>query len=341
MLSSKLESENSCMNILYTCDNNYIWLMGISMVSVFKNNPLADDLCVYLIGDNVSDDNIRKLKKIAQDYSRKFEYIPLPELNIPESLYSERWPKSAYTRLFCAEILPKDVKNIVYLDCDIVVNDEISDIELYLKPDTVFGGVKDCVGKNYKTNIGMKANDAYINAGVLVINVDLLRTINIYDRINIFLQKYGKIINYADQDVLNGCFCDRSSTLPLEYNLMTSVACWDYKYLSAMRSPNVFYTQDEYNFAKSNPKIIHYTTNMLTIRPWYSNSNHPFKGEFLKYFSISPWKNQAFSEMKFTGVKNGVLKMCLSLPLGIACPILGFIHSNLLPFIKRRKNRKG
>lgn len=328
------------MNILYTCDNNYIWLMGISMISVFENNGLINDLRVYLIGENISEDNISKLNKLAEKYSREFVYIPLPELNIPESLCSTRWPKSAYTRLFSAEILPKEIDKIVYLDCDVIVSGDISDIEKYLLPGTVFCGVKDCIGKYYKINIGMKRGEAYINAGVMVINVDSLRKLDIKEKINGFLNKYSQIINYADQDLLNGCFKNEISTLPLEYDVMTSVACWKYNQLKAMRMPDTFYTLEEYKSAKKNPKIIHYTTNMLTVRPWFSNSSHPFKEQFIKYFKISPWANIKFADMKFKGNKNFILKVCLSFPLVIACPMIGCIHSYLLPQIKRIKSRR-
>lgn len=328
------------MNILYTCDNNYIWLMGISMISIFENNKAIHDLEVYLIGENISDSNIRNLQNIAARYERKFIYISLPNLNIPERLCSKRWPKSAYTRMFAANILPTNVKKIVYLDCDVIVSGDISAIENYLKPDTYFCGVKDCISKHYKTNIGLKPGDPYINAGVMIINVEALRKIDINKRINDFLNQYGNIINYADQDLLNGCFNGKVSILPLEYDVMTSVACWSFNQLKAMRLPDSFYTIEEYNYAKMNPKIIHYTTNMLVVRPWYVNSDHPHKDVFLQYMALSPWNDKNCGMMVFKGFKNFILKACLIFPLPLACPVLGIIHSLMLPKIKYVLSRR-
>ena len=51
------------MNVLYTCDDNYVWLMGISTISLFENNKTIEDLQVYLLGDNISQENKDKLKK--------------------------------------------------------------------------------------------------------------------------------------------------------------------------------------------------------------------------------------------------------------------------------------
>lgn len=322
------------MNILYTCDNNYIWLMGISMISLFENNKNIDELTTYLIGENITELNIKKLQDIANGYHRKFVYVELPDLKIPEKLCSKRWPKSAYTRMFAAEILPNDVHKVVYLDCDTIVSGDISVIENYLLPETCFCGVKDCVSKHYKKNIGMQSRDPYINAGVMVISLDELRKSDIRTQLNNFLGQYSNIMNYADQDLLNGCFREKISILPLEYDVMTSIACWTYKQLMELRLPNVFYTKKEYDWAKNNPKIIHYTTNMLIVRPWYKNSNHPYKEVFTNYMEISPWKNKKLGVMVFKGWKNFVLKICLSFPVTVACPLLGGIHSFILPKVR-------
>ena len=45
------------MNILYTCDDNYVWLMGISVISLFENNQNINEITVYLLGEKVKDKN--------------------------------------------------------------------------------------------------------------------------------------------------------------------------------------------------------------------------------------------------------------------------------------------
>ena len=54
------------MNVLYTCDNNYVWLMGISAISLFENNKELDNITVYLLGENISDKNKRILVDIGK-----------------------------------------------------------------------------------------------------------------------------------------------------------------------------------------------------------------------------------------------------------------------------------
>ena len=85
------------MNVMYTCDDNYVWLMGISTISLFENNKTIEDLQVYLLGDNISQENKDKLKKIGDQYGRKIQVIEIPPLTIPTALISARWPLAAFT----------------------------------------------------------------------------------------------------------------------------------------------------------------------------------------------------------------------------------------------------
>lgn len=45
------------MKVMYTCDNNYVWLMGISVISLFENNKHVKELKVYLLGEKISKEN--------------------------------------------------------------------------------------------------------------------------------------------------------------------------------------------------------------------------------------------------------------------------------------------
>lgn len=48
------------MNVIYASDDNYAWLMGISMVSLFENNRESNEINVWLFGDGISPENEEK-----------------------------------------------------------------------------------------------------------------------------------------------------------------------------------------------------------------------------------------------------------------------------------------
>ena len=49
------------MNVMYASDDNYAWLMGISMISLFENNKESTEINVYLFSDGLTEGNKEKL----------------------------------------------------------------------------------------------------------------------------------------------------------------------------------------------------------------------------------------------------------------------------------------
>lgn len=325
------------MDILYTCDNNYVMLMGISMISLFKSNENVDEINVYFIGENISDKNKMALKNIADKYNRKCIIIDLPDLKLPQNLYFKRWPKSAYTRLFCGEILPKEVKKIIYIDCDTVVKESL--LKLYTDPTLNkydVCGVKECVSGYYKRNIGLSFNcNTYINAGVLLINVDSFRQKNILKEMEVFINKYANKISYADQDVLNYLFKDNIGILNPKYNVMTIEFVYKYKDIIKLRKPSSYYSGIEIKNAVEKPYIIHYTTNMTTIRPWFRNSNHPRKNDFMDIYNNETYFDKELQVFSTDSFKYKFWNLFLNLPKCIGYSCLGIIHSKVVPMLKR------
>lgn len=329
------------MDILYTCDNNYVWIMGISVISLFENNKHIEDLTVYLLGENISDDNKNYLGDIAWQYSRKIEIINVPKLDIAPSIVSERWPLSAYIRLFSGQLLPGKLKRILYLDCDTVITGDIEPLGNIQFNGKLVLGVKDCISGLYKKNIGLDVDSPYINAGVLIIDLDALRKIKINVKIEDYMSRYVQLINYADQDILNGVFNGEIGEINPKYNVMTINAVHSYSEIIKLRKPVNFYAEKVLKIAVSNPIIIHYTTNMLVVRPWYSNTNHPFACEFDKYMQISPWKNKKLVKMVFNSRESKVISVLNKLPHNFATSVLGIIHSELRPRYIRLKAKIG
>lgn len=325
------------MKFLYTCDDNYVWLMGVSLISLFENNRHMPELEVYLLGEHVCDDNKQKLYSIGERYHRQIHILDVePDQYIPASIALTRWPLSAYTRLFAAELLPTSIEEILYLDCDTVIEGKIEEFKNDHKH--IFWGVKDCVGKYYKENIGLKKDAVYVNAGVLFMDLNELRKINITKSIESFWQKYGKRITYADQDVLNGMFAGKISFLPLKYNVMTIVARYSMQDICKLRRPCNFYLKNEVAEAVRSPHIIHYTTNMRTIRPWYGDSDHPYAALFRKYLAMSPWAERELKISNLHTLEGKEIEYIEKLPKELSYPLLGFVHAVLRPLLVRFKS---
>lgn len=306
--------------------------MGISMISLFENNKECKDINVYLLGDHVSENSKNILDSIALKYQRHFALIDVPDLNIPEKLSSNRWPKSAFTRMFAGELLPEEVTKAIYLDCDTIISGDIQGIEAYIKDDMAVSGVKDCVSRPYKAKIGIAKGGSYINAGVLAMNLMELRKLNIREMIAEFVGKYEPAISYADQDILNGIFKGKFGIIPPQYDLMTMVNTYTYKELQQIRHPHNYYSEEDIKFSKANPLIIHFTTAMLHIRPWCEGSKHTYAWMFEKYQALSPWAARPKTKTNFSANEYKVIRKILMLPKPLAYSLLGLIHAYLRPY---------
>lgn len=313
------------------------------MISLLENNKGVKEINIYLLGDNISIENKNKLNDISKKYKRNLFISDVPSLGIPEVLYSQRWPVSAYTRLFSGKLLPEKVKKIIYLDCDTIILTDIYKIWNLEIDKYIFRGVKDCIGKLYKKNIGLESNSPYINAGVLLINLEKLRNIDISSKIKSYLNKYIRYINYSDQDILNGIFQKEIGFIEPEYNFMTLLSEYNYEEIIKLRKPTNYYTSNQVYIAKKNPCIIHYTTCMLVIRPWFSNTNHLLSGEFEKYKLMSPWKGIKYNTYVFTSIESKIIKVIFKIPRSIAIRCLGIMHGILKPIyirISKKVRRK-
>lgn len=320
------------MNIIYASDDNYAWLMGVSMVSLFENNRDVDDIHVYLFGDGITQENERKLMDIADSYQRHLDVIDVNKLSLPENLYSGRYPKSAFSRLFAYRLLPNTIRRVLYLDCDIIVDGSLMDLYNHPMDNKIILAVKDCVSKAYKEKIGINSDDVYINTGVMVMDLERMRGFPMEEKIGEFVAKYASAMNYADQEIINGIFQGEFGILPPEWNVMTQFNQYSYRQLGWIRHPHHYYSEKEIEYAKRHARIFHFTTCMLNIRPWYSNSQLNNAHVFNRYKRLSPWKDLEKAEMKFTDSKYKTMRVLSYLPKWLMNFCLGMLHAYIRPY---------
>lgn len=302
------------------------------MISLFENNKDCEEIHVYLLGDAINEKNRRLLCGIADKYKRQFSLINVPDLNIPNNLSSSRWPKSAFTRMFAGELMPVEIEKVIYLDCDTIVCNSIEGLYSYPTENYAVSGVKDCVSRAYKDKIGIVKNGSYINAGVLLLDLVKLRRLDIRKMIADFVRNYESSISYADQDILNGIFRGVFGIVPPQYDLMTLVNSYHYDELQQIRHPDNYYTEEEIKYSKKHPKIIHFTTCMLHVRPWCVGSLHSYAWMFDKYKGMSPWACMPKTEAYFLTREYKIIKCIQTLPKFLANWLIGVIHAYLRPY---------
>ena len=198
---------------------------------------------------------------------------------------------ASYARLFLASIIPETYERILYLDCDTIVRASLksfwnTELEGYM-----VAGVRDTVDSFFLKRIGLSLNDHYVNAGVLLVNLDGWRKNHLEGQFIDFIKKFDGNVPHHDQGTINGVCIQKKLLVSPRFNVTSNLYTFSAKTIKRLYFMDSYYSQKELDEAKKNPAIIHFTSTLLA-RPWEKNSKHPMKEEYLKIAKISPWKDE-------------------------------------------------
>lgn len=282
------------MNVLYFCSDAFARVAAVTITSLLENNKGFDGITIYLVGDEVTAANQQFLRDIIEGkYNRKFVYIESPTPNeCFEYDFKDKYQMGrTWMRLCMTRVIPKDVDKVLCMDSDTLVLGDLTDMWNIDMGDNLLAGVADCVNvKAFKKHFMMDANDIYCNAGMFLYNMKAWRESNVEQKFKETIQKLNGNVFFVEQTLLNSICRGRIIKLDAEYNSYTLFYALSYKNLIRWRKPTTFYSKEEVDRAKKNPKIIHYTNNFYMIsRPWVEQSEHPMAGEFRKYMKMIGW----------------------------------------------------
>lgn len=263
----------SPINIVFTVNDSYAQHCCVTIVSILKNN--TDSLFnFYIITDYFSETNRLKFTQAVGKLSSKSR---VHFITITNDLFKGFKNNIDYISIqtYYRYIIPtllNNVSKVIYLDSDLIVNGNISELwTTDIADNHVCLGVKDLYIENikYKKEIGLPDGTVYINAGVLVMDLDRFRKESISEKlINETLDnKYD--FKYQDQDIINIVLKDRIQPVSEKYN---------------------YTTENTLHYDTSvQPVIIHFTG---ATKPWsiIKKCRNPYRGLYFKYLMMSPYK---------------------------------------------------
>ncbi len=258
-------------NIVFVIDKNYFFHINVLIKSIIENNDKQKIFFHIITNENLNNFFVKKLKikykiyLINGDIFKRFKI-------------THHITHSTYYRFLIPNILPEYIDKVLYLDADTIVDGDISEIfELEFDDDTYLYACDHYSKPEQKMhlrNLGLSEYDDYFNAGVMYIDLEKWRKVNISKVLMDFALKRKDDILWWDQDVLNVVFHKKWKKLHPKFNVIWEVLESDDK-------------NSEIKEAKKNPVIVHYTR---SVKPWHSNSYHPLKHLYWKYIYMLPEK---------------------------------------------------
>lgn len=287
------------VNIVLSFDDHYVGHFCAVLNSIMAHTANIEDILVFVAHDENLSFGARQTilslygNRIALSFleinSDFVHYFPLNRSHITVN---------SYYRLLLHNILPKDIRRVIYLDTDIIVCDDIVDLWNTDMQGHGLAGVPDEMGivESYRL-FGKGFEGSYINAGVFLMDIEkvLARYKDIdFLYVNSFY-KYRDVIELQDQDILNIAYRDDMYILPLRWNMPSSsyeeqrdITPWS----GCEDSPEHIFSYEEDQMARLDPAILHYTGKR---KPWKPFCLHYLKEAYWHYYMQTQGVRMTFS----------------------------------------------
>ena len=278
-------SDNNNINVALTLDQNYVVPIAVLMTSILENLSKDYSITFYMFVSGFTDkdrstiEEIKKVRDFEVVYFEMEKYTHLfEEVNV-DTFRNQYINIVCYYRLLLFKILPENVKKIFYIDGDMIVDTDLS--EIYQTVDGMLAslvveviamtyrdsGLKHLYGYEEYSNFVKNPNlYPYYNAGFELLNIEMARELKLWEKAWEFFHNHPNP-PYADQDIINAIIgqANREKVYILgpEYNVFcTNDINHEYGH------DNAYYPRIATVDAYSNPKILHYAG---PDKPWLNS----------------------------------------------------------------------
>lgn len=300
------------INIVFASDNNYAQHTAVAMASVLVNTKVPQKIQFYLIDDEIQQENKEKITKTVQNLGGNIEFIKIKNSKLEDCYVSGELSRASYFRLDIANILGESIEKIIYLDCDLLVYDDIEkmwQLDMGGKPvaATCDLGIMASarVRKQKNKFIGLPFDAPYFNAGVLIMDLKKWRDGNYAEAI-IALATQNKYPNH-DQDALNKFFMNNWQEIPLRWDVIPPVFNL---FLKIVTKPDLRKKAIE---AKLNPAIFHYAGG---YKPWEYEIHDGFNDKYYEYLKLTEYKEAKMPQFDKRRKNRSIKRQMLRLKMG-------------------------
>jgi lipopolysaccharide biosynthesis glycosyltransferase len=214
------------ISMSFSVSDNYSQHLAVVLASVLVNNPHSR-FVFHVLHRNITDESQARIRELEQMYLNceiRFHAVDnslFEDLTIPKEL--EHITKETYFRYILADILSKE-KRTIYSDVDVLCVGDLRPLWNVDLKGCVIGAVSEGYSGEYKKKLlGLTGDAPYFNAGMLVMDLNVMRAETSSAMLIKNTVEYASRIAWADQDIINITFRNRIFELDLIWNCFKSV----------------------------------------------------------------------------------------------------------------------
>ena len=289
--------------VLCAADENYVRPLAVTLHSAASSLKNDNHLNVLLMDGGISESSWQGLKESLFDLPISIHVIRPDREDVSDLGTSHHITHAAYFRLLAARLLPDSIDKLIYLDADVLVRHDLTELWNYDVEDNYclaaidiacpFVDAKQADVKYKKSlpylaaispirnwrELGLDGSAPYFNSGVMVINLKRWREEQIENQLLACLRDNPEYVWCWDQYALNVVFAGQWKALPGKWNQGVHV----FEYPDESCSP---IAPKEFLEMRNDPALIHFTTE---FKPWEYRPYHPLREQYFERLDQTAW----------------------------------------------------
>lgn len=189
--------------------------------SLLTTHPRGTFAITLLHGGDLAERRLARVERMVNDLGGELRVIEVPDERVEGFEVIGFTRKATWYRLFLPELLPQ-ADRLLYLDADLLVVDDLRPLWSLPLDDQYLAAATNVIEPHFSgrmPELGIEPED-YFNAGVLMLNLDLMRADDCSTRMVEVARKGGAFLFWRDQDVLNLVLRERRHRLHPRFNCM-------------------------------------------------------------------------------------------------------------------------
>ncbi len=275
------------LDIVLCTDENYVMPTGILMHSILVTN-CQEEITFHVVSAGISEKGQQMLSSLIKDESKHIVFYTIDKQILKDCPVREEDHISlaAYYRILFPSILPQNMKQVLYLDSDILCVDSLmglwnTDVSAYSAA-VIIDIYNDDIRRYNR--LQYTPLSGYFCSGVMLINLAYWREHDVQNKTLSFISKHPERCIAHDQDALNYILAGTLLFVHPRYNVQLdffaphSTLFVDRKHFPAIAE------------ATHNPCLLHFTG---SEKPWHYECKYPMPLQKLWFEAAkqTPWKN--------------------------------------------------
>lgn len=279
--------------VAFGLDQAFLPHAGVTIASLVANAPGAR-FRFLIIHDGVPSADRLKFERCARGH--RFDWIQLVAPNVLALPGKEHLSRATYFRLCLPDLVPAEIRRLLYLDGDVVVLGDVRELFFEDLGSCAIAAVPD-VGmdaEKFADRFGLQPQRlGYFNSGVLLMNIEKLRMTGDCAFAISLLETQIAEFDYGDQCALNLAFWGKWKRLDPLWNVQRRML------MPQERKPCFAGAADMRTGYR--PKLIHFTE---YNKPWSIDGYHPLIWTYYRYLKRTPYRKEIMSRGEVGVVKD-------------------------------------